>query len=57
MKVLVEAQPVRDTFPLESTARQLRRYIDWWTNANGFFPGTADLAAAAGALVRQIEAG
>jgi len=57
MKALVKSQPVRDTFPLESTARQFRRYVDWWTNANGFFPGTADLAAAAGELVRELEAG
>lgn len=57
MKALVEAQPDSDTFPLESTARQLRRYIDWWTTANGFFPGAADLAAGARALVRKLDAG
>jgi hypothetical protein len=34
-----------DRFPLESTARQLGRYASWWTAANGFFPGTEDLAA------------
>lgn len=30
---------------VESTARQLRRYISWWTSDNGFFPGVQDLAA------------
>jgi hypothetical protein len=40
-----------DSFPLESTARQLRRYVDWWTSANGFFPGASDLSAQAQALL------
>ncbi|MGH8538358.1 MAG: CHAT domain-containing protein [Gammaproteobacteria bacterium] len=41
-KALVRQQPGGDTFPLESTERQLRRYVEWWTTANGFFPGTSD---------------
>lgn len=36
---------------VESTARQLRRYIDWWTSANDFFPGACDLSADARALL------
>jgi hypothetical protein len=28
-------------FPIESTLRQLRRYVSWWTKANGFFPNPA----------------
>ena len=55
MKTAV-AQPGGDPFPLESTARQFRRYVDWWTSANGFFPGRGDLAAEAGALVRELDA-
>jgi hypothetical protein len=30
---------------IEATRRQLIRYIDWWTNDNGYFPGTDHLAA------------
>lgn len=57
MKERLDAQPVRDPFPLESTARQMRRYVNWWTNANGFFPGTTDLAAEASMLARELGAG
>jgi len=41
-------------FPLESTGRQLRRYVDWWTNANGFFPGTSDLSAQAKEMLDEL---
>ena len=57
MKALVLAQPGGDTFPLESTARQFRRYVGWWTSANGFFPGRSDLAAEAGALIQELDTG
>jgi hypothetical protein len=56
MKALVRAHPDGDTFPLESTARQFRRYGDWWTSANGFFPGRSDLAAEAGTLIQAFNA-
>ncbi len=56
MKALVLAQADADTFPLESTARQFRRYVDWWTSANGFFPGTSDLAVEAGTLIQELNA-
>jgi hypothetical protein len=42
---LADRRPEVDSFPVESTARQLRRYATWWTAPNGFFPGTDDLAA------------
>ena len=53
MKARVRVEAGGDTFPLESTERQLRRYVDWWTAANGFFPGTSDLAARRGACCRS----
>jgi CHAT domain-containing protein len=56
MKTLVKEQGGSDTFPLESTERQFRRYVDWWTTANGFFPGTTDLGAEAGKLVDVLRA-
>lgn len=56
MKALVLAQPGGDTFPLESTKLQFRRYIDWWTSANGFLPGRSDLAAEAGTLIQELSA-
>jgi hypothetical protein len=47
---LADRLPEGGSFPVESTARQLRRYASWWTAANGFFPGTEDLAADAEAV-------
>jgi len=32
-----------DVFPIESTERQLKRYVDWWTKENGYFDGARDL--------------
>ena len=55
MKARVVAEAGGNTFPLESTERQLRRYVDWWTAANGFFPGTSDLAAEAGNLLQELR--
>jgi hypothetical protein len=59
------AQRVRVTgcgrFPIDSTRRQLRRYVDWWTSDNSFFGSSGDLAAEAGelleVLVREYEDG
>jgi hypothetical protein len=42
-----------DDVPSDSTRRQLTRYVDWWTNDNGFFPGQSDLSADA----RELLAG
>ena len=51
MKTRVTTSCDGDRFPLESTATQFRRYVNWWTNENGFFPGRADVAAQAKRLV------
>jgi hypothetical protein len=53
MRAAVAALERPDPFPIESTRRQLRRYVQWWTTANGFFPGAPDLAAEAAALLAQ----
>jgi hypothetical protein len=34
-----------DTVAIDSTARQLARYLTWWTSGNGFFGDGRDLAA------------
>jgi hypothetical protein len=42
--------------PIDSTRRQLRRYMAWWTKANGFFAScSGDLAADAEELVMSLE--
>jgi uncharacterized protein YunC (DUF1805 family) len=51
MRQAVAAMDQPDAFPLESTQRQLRRYVSWWSTANGFFPGRSDLAAEAASLL------
>jgi hypothetical protein len=43
-----------EDFPVASTRRQLNRYVTWWTNANGFFPGGEDLAKDAAQLVALL---
>jgi hypothetical protein len=53
MRAAVAVLERPDPFPIESTRRQLRRYVEWWTTANGFFPGAPDLAAEAAALLAQ----
>jgi hypothetical protein len=55
MKKRVGALEDKDTFPLESTERQFRRYVNWWTTANGFFPGRSDLATEAGKLAEELR--
>src|SRR5262245_52757305 len=55
MKARVMAETGGSTFPLETTERQLRRYVDWWTTANGFFPGTSDLATEAETLLQELR--
>lgn len=42
-----------DAYAIPSTSRQLRRYVDWWTNDNGFFPDTRDAAEDAGRLLER----
>lgn len=43
-----------EDFPIESTRRQLKRYVTWWTNPNGFFPGGDDLSKDAEQLVTLL---
>jgi len=40
--------------PFAATRLQLRRYVDWWRQDDGFFPGTVDLAPAAGQLANSL---
>jgi CHAT domain len=41
--------------PMDSTRRQLRRYVDWWTKANGFFATRdSDLAEEAKKLIKLL---
>jgi hypothetical protein len=51
---LLALVPDDDRFPIDSTRRQLRRYVDWWTRANGFFQGRSDLAADAAVLLQAF---
>jgi hypothetical protein len=45
-----------DNFPIESTRRQLLRYVNWWTKENGFFDSRAeDLSADAAQLLKVLE--
>ena len=44
----------QDQFPRESTRQQLQRYVGWWTNSNGFFPGRADFVEPAKKLVSTL---
>jgi hypothetical protein len=34
----------KGNFPLESTKRQLNRYVEWWTTENSFFAGLGGVA-------------
>jgi hypothetical protein len=43
-----------EQFAIESTRRQLNRYVTWWTNENGFFPGGTDLSKDAKQLVERL---
>jgi hypothetical protein len=59
LRTSVEALPA-GTFgvvsPIDSTCRQLERYVSWWTAANGFFPGAStDLSEAAKALAERLR--
>jgi CHAT domain len=43
------------TFAIQSTRRQINRYIRWWTNANGFFPAGKDLSEDARQVVAVLS--
>lgn len=48
--------PKDQGFAVESTRRQLQRYVSWWTQENGYFPGLAsDLSAQARELVQFLD--
>lgn len=50
----IEASP--DQFPINSTFRQLTRYVDWWTKANGFFEASGtDLSERAKQLGQSLS--
>jgi hypothetical protein len=49
-KAVLTRMPNADD-PFQSTELQLRRYQAWWTKANGFFPGTTDLAGEVDELI------
>lgn len=38
------ARAAGDEFAIDATRRQIERYIWWWTNDHGYFPGVKDLA-------------
>jgi len=43
-----------DRFPVDSTRRQLQRYVFWWTRENGYFGDSPDLAAQARQLLTEL---
>ncbi len=45
-----------EAFAIESTRRQMNRYVTWWTKVNGFFPqAAADLSAPAQQLMKALD--
>ena len=44
-----------DRFPVQSTKRQLERYVHWWTKENGYFGGSPDLAGEASQLLEILS--
>lgn len=56
--VIVKASPklFPGEFPIKSTSRQLNRYVDWWTKANGFFAESVfDLSEKARQLDQKLS--
>jgi hypothetical protein len=49
--LIARANEADDTFPIESTERQLKRYTTWWTKENGYFGDAPDLSAEAERLL------
>ncbi|MCO8272809.1 CHAT domain-containing protein [Actinoplanes sp. TRM 88003] len=54
---LVELAGLAGPVPVDSTRRQLTRYVRWWTSGHGYFPGYAggDLAAEASRLLETLR--
>jgi hypothetical protein len=53
--LVASARKANKTFPIESTRRQINRYVQWWTNEHGFFPGGDDLSSDARELLTVFE--
>ena len=50
-----KAEASGDLYPIESTQRQLQKYVDWWTKENGFFGDKdSDLSADAAELIQLL---
>lgn len=54
-ELVARARKYRYIFPIESTERQLKRYVDWWTKENGYFGGASDLKADAQGLLGVLH--
>jgi hypothetical protein len=55
VKLVKSAVAAGEIFPIESTRRQINRYIHWWTNANGFFPKSQELCDDAREIVGVLS--
>jgi CHAT domain len=52
--LLPAAATAEERFAVESTRRQLQRYVSWWTTDHGHFAGGPDLAADAARLLAAV---
>jgi CHAT domain len=42
--LVASSRQAGEEFPIQSTRRQISRYVQWWTNEHGFFPSVDDLS-------------
>jgi hypothetical protein len=54
VELVDRARRRKDLFPIDSTERQLGRYVDWWTTEHGYFGGSTDLARDAQELLDTL---
>ena len=52
---LLKERAATSLVPVTVTRRQLTRYVTWWTNGNGFFPGQSDLQEDATLLLQSLD--
>jgi hypothetical protein len=52
--LVASARKANKAFAIESTHRQINRYVWWWTNEHGFFPGVKDLSQDARELLEVL---
>jgi hypothetical protein len=52
--LVASARKANKPFAIESTHRQINRYVWWWTNEHGFFPGVSDLSQDARELLEVL---